>query len=88
MKLVEPVTIEVCREHLRKQGTGVSLDLASMPKSADRYAAFQATLEDSDVERVFLWFEFRRHTKGGTAKLTDSLPESASEKRIRRLCLT
>jgi len=85
VKRVEPVTIEVCQEHLRKLGTGVSLDLASMPKPADSYAAFRPSLEDSDVDRIFLSFEFQKHTKDRTAKLTDALPESASKKRIRRL---
>lgn len=81
---VEPVTIEACQKHLKEQRTGVSLDLASMPKPADGYRAFRAVLEHSDLERIFLWFEFRKHTRDGTAKLTDALPESAGEKRIRR----
>src|SRR5262245_44506572 len=85
MKLVDRVTIEACQEHLRKLGTGVALDLASMPKPADCYAAFRASLEDSDVDRIFLWFEFRKYTKDGTARLTDTLPESAPEKRIRQI---
>lgn len=82
--LIESVTIEACQKHLREQGTGVSLDLASMPKPPDGYRAVRAILEDSDLDRIFLWFEFRKHTKDGSAKLTDALPESASEKRISR----
>jgi len=84
MILVKSVTIEAFQNHQRKQGSGVSLDLASMPKPADGYTAFRATLEDVDVHRIFLWFEFRKHTKDGTAKLTDALLESPSEKRIKR----
>jgi hypothetical protein len=85
MLLLDSVTIEACQDHLRRQGTGVSLDVASMPKPADGYATFRATLEDGDVDRIFLWFEFRKHTKNGSGKLTDALLEFISEKRIRRL---
>lgn len=80
MVIVESVTIEACQNHLRKQRTGVALDLASMPKPTDGYTAFRAVLEHGDLERIFLWFEFRKHTKDRSAKLTDTLPESAHEK--------
>ncbi len=85
MTLFEPVTIAACQDHLRAHGTGVSLDLASMPKPADGYAAFRATLEDGDVDRIFLWFEFQKHTKNRSGKLTEALPEFINEKRIRQL---
>jgi hypothetical protein len=54
MKLLEPVSIESCSEHLRRLGSGVPFNLTSMPNPADGYAAFLATLEDSDVDRIFL----------------------------------
>lgn len=84
MILGESITIEALQDHLRKQGSGVPLDLVSMPNPVDGYAAFRGTLEACDLDRIFLWFEFRKHTKEGTAKLTDVLPQSAGEKRIRR----
>lgn len=85
MKFVESMTIKAFQAQLKKQGSGVPLDLASMPKPADGYTAVRATLADSDMDRTFLWFEFRKHTKNGTAKLTDALRESTREPRIRQL---
>lgn len=85
MRLVEPVPIETYQEHLWKQGSGVRLDLSSMPRPVDGYTTFRATLDDGDLDRIFLWYEFRKHTKNGTTKLTDALPESAEEQRIRQI---
>lgn len=85
MKNWQPNTIEACQARLRKQRTGVTLDLAHMPGPISGYSAFHAALEQSDLERIFLWGEHRIHTAGKTAKLTDAKPEAAEHKRIKPL---
>jgi hypothetical protein len=85
MRNLQPTTIQACQGHLRRQRTGVSLDLAHMPGPVSDYTAFNAELDQADLDRIFLWGEHRIHTAGETAKLTDAKPEAAGHKRIKPL---
>lgn len=88
MRLIEQVKLQVCHDHLKRLGTGVRLDFASMPKPTEGYFIYRALLEDSDVHRIFLWFEFKKHTRNLTAKLTNVAPESADHVRVSRIIMS
>lgn len=68
---------------LKKKGNAVPWNLPTIAQPVGDFRAFSAKLETTDVDRMFMWFEFRKHTKDGSSKLTDSLPEAAEVPRIK-----
>lgn len=85
MKEIEPIDVSEYQALLKSKGSGVAMDLAIMPSPVESYTAFRAVLEEDDLNRIFLWFQFKEDTAGMTGKLTDALPESASKKRVKPL---
>jgi hypothetical protein len=69
LKNIQPITVDEYLALLRAKGSGVMLDLASMPGPPNEYSAFRADLDSGDEDRVFLWFEFHKHTANGSCKL-------------------
>lgn len=85
MKNINPIRVEEFQALLRRNGSGVLFDPLPIPAPIDTYTAFRATLESLDLDRIFLWPQFKADTAGNTGKLTDALPESASKERVKPL---
>lgn len=83
MQEIEPIEIEAIQNHLRRTGSGVSLDLTSMPGKPDEYQCFKGQLDESDADRLILWFEFEMRTKEQNCKVTDLLPSAMDLQRVR-----
>ena len=83
MKNVKLIAVDEYLTLLRVKESGVLLELATMPHPIEQYAAFCAQLERDDVDRLYLWFEFRRYTAGTGSKLTDVTDAADHVKQVR-----
>ena len=84
MQIIGPVQISDIQDHLRRVGTGVSLNIADLPGRPEEYREFRVQLDGRDVDRLVLWFEFRDHTRDGSCRLADLLPSANCLARVRR----
>src|SRR5438445_281038 len=83
MKNIESITVDEYLLLLKERKSGVLLDLATMPGPRESYTAFSARLERDDVNRLYLWFQFRKYTGGPDSKLTDVTDAADREDRVR-----
>ena len=83
MKEISPIPMERYLSLLREKRSGVLLNLESMPGRPEEYLGFGAKLQASDVDRLFLWCEFKVHTASESCKLTDALSETAKHDRVK-----
>jgi hypothetical protein len=83
MKNIEPFGVTEYLELLRAKESGVLLNLSDMPGPHEQYAAFRGTLDGDDLDRIYLWFEFRKYTGGPDSKLTDVGDTADGEVRVR-----
>jgi hypothetical protein len=73
------VDIATIQMHLTTTGSSVAFTDGPVPRSPfyklpgqrDEYKGFRVSLEDGDVDRLFLWWEFGQYTGSGSSKLTD-----------------
>lgn len=83
MRITDVVEIRAIQEHLSVVGSGVLLDLTSMPGEPSEYKGFSARLDSEDVTRLILWWEFKKHTKDGSCRVVDALPTATAHRRVR-----
>jgi hypothetical protein len=82
MKIIESIPLDLVLAHLDRTHSAVRPPIDDH-FHRDGYTAYRATLDDSDLDRLILYWEFKIHTKDGTCRLTDALPSSAANDRIR-----
>ena len=82
MKEIEHVEIAEIQSHLQRKGSGVSLDLTSMPGNPDEYLGFKGLLEEIDIDRLILWFEFEMRTREQNCRVKDLLPSAMELQRV------
>jgi hypothetical protein len=82
MKIIESIPLDLVLTHLNQTHTAVRPPIDEQFRNDD-YTACRAALDDSDLERLVLYWEFKIHTKDGTCRVTDALPSSAAHDRIR-----
>src|SRR5262245_17801179 len=85
LRILESVDVATIQQHLKSLGTGVNLDLATMPGKPDEYRGFSVLLDSQDVDRIILWFEFRKHTADGSCRVSETLPETRQNPRVKRI---
>jgi len=80
---VTSISVDHYQALLRQKNSGVILNLDTMPPPRALYAAFSAQLDAADVDRLYLWFEFRKYTGGPNSKLTEVTAAAEREQRVR-----
>ncbi len=82
MKIIESIPLDLVLAHLDRTHSAVRPPIDELFRRDD-YTACRSTLDDSDLERLILYWEFKIHTKNGTCRVADTLPSSAVHDRIR-----
>jgi hypothetical protein len=83
MRSIKPFGVAEYLDLLRAQKSGVLLNLPDMPGPRELHAAFRGLLERDDLDRIYLWFQFRKYTGGPNSKLTDVGEAVDRESRVR-----
>jgi hypothetical protein len=83
MRNIEPFGVTAYLDLLRVKRSGVRFNLSDLHGPHDQFAAFRGTLDDDDLDRIYLWFEFRKCTGGPDSKLTDVGNTADGEVRVR-----
>lgn len=81
MRVIAHIEVSAVQDHLRQQATGVSLNIEDMPGPAADYKAYRVILDSGDASRIVLWWEFQKHTKEHSCRLTDLLESAATLKK-------
>ncbi len=72
MRDITEIEIDIVKAHLKSTGTGVALNLEDMPKPLSAFKRFQGYLDVADSERLFLWFEYKKETRGVKFSLSNN----------------
>jgi|GEM_PF-5789963 len=71
MKIDRSATLEEIQLHLKRLGTGVSLDRDDYPSKLAGSTAQRVLLEPEDADRLVMWFEFKKYTPGESCRVVD-----------------
>ena len=82
MKSVERTDIVIIQNHLKSHSTGVGLPLDFV--KAEECQAFKVRLEEVDVKKLVLWFEFKKYTTDESCKITDIVAAGYAQERVQR----
>ena len=80
MNIIESVPLDLVLAHIDRTDTALRPPIDER-FHRDDYTAYRATLDDSDLERLILYWEFKIHTREGTCRVADALPSSATHDR-------
>jgi hypothetical protein len=87
MRSLENVDITKIEQHLISKHSGVGLEREWLPGGALECHAHRAHLDHDDIDRIFLWWQFSKHSRDETSKLTSVLPKTALEPRVQSFIL-
>jgi hypothetical protein len=77
VKAISPITLEEFGTLLKKKGNAVPWYPPEIAQPVSGFLCYLASLEASDEDRVFFWWQHQVHTVGQTGKWTDVLPNAA-----------
>lgn len=79
MRIAETVSLPVLQAHEKANVANVELGGYGLAihSPLDEFAIYRATLDASDIDRLFLLAEFSAHTEGRSGQLRDIRPEFA-----------
>jgi hypothetical protein len=83
MHILESVELTVIQEHLKRKGTGVKLDPKDLPDPLDAHRGYRAILDEADIQRLVLWWEFQKVTTDESCRVVDLFKTAASQERVR-----
>jgi hypothetical protein len=77
MRVIGCIGIEVIEEHLRDQHSGVSL-----PCRTGECLGFKVQLDDDDVQKLVLWWEFQEETQNENCRVTSLFDSATAKERV------
>ena len=82
MKIISIVNVETVSEHLKANGSALSL-----PLNPDGYEMFHVGMDQGDERRIVLWWENEKATKNNNCRLMDSDGSAGNPERVNSFIL-